>query len=113
MSTVFPATTSIDQARDWYLTVTYADSTGTPINITGYTAAFALAQTLNSSIVLSLTTGSGITITGSTGVIALHATSTQTAIDAGQYRAELVITSPSGVETSLLKGQIAVTSKVV
>jgi hypothetical protein len=113
MANLFPSTVVIDQSRDWYLTVTYADSTGTPINLTGYTASFALAQNLNGATILTLSTGSGITITGSTGVIALHATPSQTAIDPGQYRAELVITSGAGIQTSLLKGQITISSKVV
>jgi len=109
MSSPFPSTTTIDQAADWYLTVTYQDSTGTPINLTNYTAKFSL---VSGSTSLILTTGSGITITGATGTIALHATATQTSIDAGQYRAELVITSSNSVVTSLLKGVIVVTPKV-
>jgi len=113
MSAPFPATTSIDQSRDWYLTVTYADSTGTPINITGYTAVFAMTQNFGSSSSgLTLSTGNGITITGSTGVISLHATAAQTSVSPGTYTSELMITSPAGVETSLLKGNLTVVAKV-
>jgi hypothetical protein len=44
--------------------------------------------------------------------VAIHATSTQTSIPAGSYNAELVITSPTNVATSLIKGSIVVSTKV-
>jgi hypothetical protein len=114
MSAPFPNSVVIDQARDWFLTVQYEDPSGTPINLTGYTAAFAMSQGFNNSIELQLSSPSnGITITPSTGTIAIHATATQTAIDAGTYTAELIVTSASGVETSLLKGNLVVSAKVV
>lgn len=113
MSAPFPVTVSIDQGRDWYLTVTWNDSSGNPVNLTGYTASFGMSQGFNPAISLALTTGSGITLGGSAGTISLHATYSQTSIPAGTYTAELVLTSGGGVETSLLKGQISVTAKVV
>jgi hypothetical protein len=113
MSAPIPTTVVIDQARDFYLTTVYQDSTGTPINLTGYTATFAIGNSYNGATVLTLTVGSGITITASTGTITVHATSSQTAITDGSYVAELVITSSAGVATSLLKGAIVVKPKVV
>jgi len=112
MSAPIPSTVVIDQARDFYLTTVYQDATGTAINLTGYTATFALASNYNGATALSLTNGSGITITGSTGTINIHATATQTAIGEGTYVAELMITSGAGIETSLLKGNIVVKAKV-
>ena len=112
MAGQFPVNLIIDQARDWYLTVTYNDPSGTPINLTGYTATFALAQGSTGVIKLSLTSSSGITLGGSAGTISLHATNTQTEIDAGPYVAELYVTAPGGVETCLLKGNIPVIAKV-
>ena len=112
MSSSFPMNTTIDQGRDWYLVVTYNDASGSPINLTGYTASFAMAQSLNPAISLSLTSGAGITLGGTAGTISLHATYTQTSIPAGTYTAELVVTSGGDVETSLLKGQITVSAKV-
>ena len=113
MAGTIPPNIVIDQARDWYLTVTYQTSSGTPINLTGYTANFAMSQGYNNATVLTLATGSGITITGATGTIDLYATQSQTSISAGTYTAELVITSGSSIETSLLKGNITVSAKVV
>jgi hypothetical protein len=66
----------------------------------------------NTAAVLALTTNSGITLGGTAGTITIHATSTQTAITAGNYVAELVVTSGAGVQTSLLKGPFVVQPKV-
>jgi len=112
MAAKFPPDVVIDQGRDFFFTAIY-ENAGTPINLTGYTAAFSLSQNYNGATNLSLTTGSGITITGSTGTINVHATAVQTEIPAGTYVAELTITSGGGIETSLLKGNLVVLAKVV
>jgi hypothetical protein len=105
---------SIDQARDWYLTITWNDSNNTPINLTGYSATFNLATSYNATTsALTLTSASGITLGGAAGTIAIHATPTQTSISAGTYFGELVLTSGSAVQTSLLKGQLTVNAKVI
>lgn len=105
---------TIDQGSDWYLTVTYKNPNGTPINLTGYTAALQLRSLPESpTAVLSLSTGSGITITGATGVVDIHATATQTrAIDEGTYYYDLEITSPATIVTRLIQGQAVVTPEV-
>lgn len=105
---------TIDQGSDWYLTVTYKNPNGTPINLTGYTAALQLRSLPESpSAVLSLSTGSGITITGATGVVDIHATATQTrAIDEGTYYYDLEITSPATIVTRLIQGQAVVSPEV-
>jgi hypothetical protein len=105
--------TTIDQGADWYITFVYQDSNGSPINITGYTAALQLrSEPSDMNTVLSLSTGSGITITGATGTIAVHATATQTgAISAGVYFYDLEITE-SVVVTRLIQGQITVSAQV-
>jgi LEA14-like dessication related protein len=106
--------TTIDQGADWYLNFNYQNPNGTPVNITGYTAALQLRTSpLAKTTALSLTTGSGITITGSTGLIAVHATATQTgAITNGMYVYDLEITSGQGVITRLIQGTINVSAQV-
>lgn len=106
--------TTIDQGADWYLTVTYENPNGTPINISNYTAALQIRSLPSSpDYVLSLSTGSGITITGATGVVAIHATAIQTgAIDEGNYYYDLEITSPASVVTRLVQGQVVVSAEV-
>ena len=110
MAGTFPSNVVIDQDRDVFLTVTYKDSTGTPVNLTGYTSQFALAS--SNQTILSLSSPTSITL-NSAGVISIHATSTQTAIPAGQYNAELIVTSGAGVETSILKGNLIVSPAVI
>lgn len=104
----------IDQGADWFFNVTYEQPAGTPVNITGYTAALQLRSLPESTTaVLSLATGSGITITGSSGLVAVHATASQTgAIVAGDYYYDLEITSPQGIVTRLVQGQALVNPQV-
>lgn len=109
--------TVIDQGADWYFNVTYQNPNGTPINLTGYTAACQLRSLPNSpSAVLTLTTqNGGIAITAGTGVVALHATAIQTmAIDEGNYFYDVEIYSPANpsVVTRLVQGQITVSAEV-
>jgi len=105
---------TIDQGANWDLNVEYDNPNGTPVNLTGYTAALQLRSLPESATaVLSLSTGSGITITGATGLVAISATATQTrAIDEGTYYYDLEITSPAGVVTRLVQGQAVVTPEV-
>jgi hypothetical protein len=109
--------TVIDQGADWFFNVTYQNPNGTPINLTGYTAACQLRSLPSSpSAVLTLTTqNGGITITAATGVVALRATAAQTmAIDEGNYVYDLEIYSPANpsVVTRLVQGQITVSAEV-
>ena len=113
MAAPIPKGTSIDQSRDFYLTVTWKDSNQVPINLTGYTATFSMRQNHETPVILTVTSANGITLGGSTGVITVHLTNGQTGMDEGNYVAELVLTSGAGIETSLLKGYLPVTAKVV
>ena len=105
----------IDQGADWFLNVTYDNPNGTPVNLTGYTAALQLRSLPTDTVaVLTLTTSAGITITPLTGLVAIHATATQTrAIDEGIYYYDLEITQTStGIVTRLIQGQADVSPEV-
>jgi hypothetical protein len=109
----------IDQGADWFLNVNYDNPNGTPVNLTGYSAALQLRSYPDApTAVLSLTsaTNGGITITALTGLVAIHATATQTrAIDEGTYYYDLEITSPatpSAIVTRLIQGQAVVSAEV-
>ena len=108
--------TVIDQGADWYLTVTYENPNGTPINLAGYSAALQLRSLPSDpTAVLTLTTANnGIAITAATGVVAIHATATQTrAIDEGTYYYDLEITDTfTSVVTRLVQGQVVVSPEV-
>lgn len=104
----------IDQGANWNLSITYKDSAGTAINLTGYTAAMQFRLTSSSATsALSLTTGAGITITGATGTIAIAATAAQTGdMAAAKYDYDLEITSGTGVVTRLIQGVATVNAQV-
>lgn len=106
----------IDQGADWKVNLVYKDSTGAPIDLTGYTAKLQLRTTYDAaSASLTLSTGSGITITPSTGNIAIHATATQTGADgslvAGEYVYDLEITL-AGEVTRVIQGRAIVRPQV-
>lgn len=105
----------IDQGSTYTLALTYKDSNGTAINLTGYTAAMQVRDTVNSATtVLSLSSPSnGIVITGATGLINITITAAQTtALIANTYVYDLEITSGSGVVTRLIQGSVIVNAEV-
>lgn len=106
---------TINQGATFELTVTWKDSTGAAINLTGYSARMQVRETYSSaSTVVSLTNGSGITLGGATGTIAILISATTTAAltapFSGVYDLELV--SAGGVVTRLLQGAATVTPEV-
>ena len=84
------------------------------VDITGYTARMQLRSLPNDPYaVLTLTETSGITIDGPTGTLAVRATAAQTAaIIAGPYYYDLEITSPTGVRTRIVQGELNVNAEV-
>ena len=100
---------TIDQGADWFLSVQYKDSAGTPIDLAGYTAAMQFRPVSSNTTALNLTSSSGITITAATGTLAIRITAAQSAVlEATQFDYELEITSGSGVVTRLIQGLVAV-----
>jgi hypothetical protein len=107
--------TTIDQGADWFINFTYENPAGTPVNLTGATAALQIRTSpLAKTAVLTLTSAvdDGITITPLTGLIACRATATQTtAITNGRYAYDLEITQNS-IVTRLVQGTIEVSPQV-
>jgi hypothetical protein len=108
--------TVIDQGADWFINFTYKNPNGTPVDITGYTAALQIRTSpLAKTAVLSLTSPSnGIVITGATGLIECRATAAQTtAITNGRYAYDIEITAPAtGIVTRLVQGTVEVSAQV-
>lgn len=105
----------INQGATFELTVTWKDSAGTAINLTGYSARMQVRETYSSSsTIVSLTNGSGITLGGAAGTIAIVISATTTAAltapFSGVYDLELV--SAGGVVTRLLQGAATVSPEV-
>jgi hypothetical protein len=106
---------TINQGATYELTVTWKDSAGTAINLTGYSARMQVRETYSStSTIVSLTNGSGITLGGAAGTIAILISATTTAAltapFSGVYDLELV--SAGGVVTRLLQGAATVSPEV-
>ena len=104
----------IDQGATYTLALSYKDSAGTAINLTGYTAAMQLRKTVGSATAsLSLTSSSGIVITGATGLINITITATQSRdLVPDIYVYDLEITSGAGIVTRLVQGSVIVSAEV-
>ena len=105
----------IKQGATLSLTATWKDSSGTAVNLTGYTARLQVRATYDSSsTILSLTSAAGITLGGAAGTIAITASATTTAALtapwSGVYDLELV--SGGGEVTRLLEGIATVSPEV-
>lgn len=95
-------------------TVTWKNSAGDPINLTGYTARMQVRADYDSTIaVLTLTTeNGGITLGGSAGTIVITATATATtALSASTYVYDLELVLGSTV-TRLIQGSFVVNAEV-
>lgn len=105
----------IKQGATLSLTATWRDSSGTAVNLTGYTARMQVRSAYEAtSTILSLTSGSGITLGGAAGTIAItasaNATAALTAPWSGVWDLELV--SGGGEVTRLMEGAVTVTPEV-
>lgn len=105
----------IKQGATYQLTVTWKDSAGTAINLTGYTARMQVRETYSSSsTIVSLTSSSGITLGGSAGTIAILISATTTAALTAPFSGvyDLEVVDASGVVTRLLEGAATVSPEV-
>ena len=85
------------------------------VNVTGYTAKMQVRQDVDSaSTIVELSTDNGRIVTGTTdGKFTLTLTAAETTpLPPGNYVYDLEITSPGGVETTLLTGGFAVIAEV-
>jgi hypothetical protein len=102
-----------DQGATWSEVWTWLDANNVPVNLTGYTAKLDWATAPGAAPVLALTEAAGIALGGALGTITPTATAAQTsAVAARAYLYDLFLTSPGGVVTRLLAGQVLVTARV-
>lgn len=105
---------TLDQGATYNLVVVYKDDSGTPVNLTGFSAYMQLRESYDSTVAdLTLSTANGgIVIDGINGEITITATATQTvALVSDFYVYDLELVNGSNV-TRLLQGQITVNSEV-
>jgi len=101
----------IDQGADFSTTVTISDSSGSALDLTGYTALAQVRKTYES------TTSTAFTATfasdRTTGQITISLTDTQTStLDHGRYVWDLLITDASDNKTRVVEGIATVNPSV-
>ena len=103
-----------DQGATFERVITVKDSTGTPMNLTGYTARMQVRREIESSTTLvELTTQNGrITLGGAAGTITLSMNAATTAAieDEGVYDLEII--SSGGAVHRVLKGRFVLDLEV-
>ena len=104
-----------DQGSTFTRQLTWEDSAGSAINLTGYTARMDVRTSIDAAgaATLSLTTGNGrIVLGGTAGTIALSAEGTATAaVAAGDYVYDLELVSGSTI-TRLVQGTFTLRGEV-
>lgn len=103
-----------EQGATFSRVFTWEDSTGAPVNVTGYTARMQVRETLTAaSTLLSFTTeNGGITLGGIAGTITVTATAeTTAAVSAGCYVYDLELINGATVYR-LVQGQFTVDGEV-
>ena len=103
----------LEQGSTFGLTITYKDSNGTAINLTGYSARMQMRRTYEDSALIELTTDNGrITLGGSAGTVTLTIAAGDTAAlpsVEGVYDLELV---SGDIVDKLLAGTFTVAREV-
>jgi hypothetical protein len=105
----------IEQGSTLLKPIVWKDSTGTPVNLIGYSAKMQVRQSANADeVLLEMSTSNGkISITPQTGTINLIFSATSTAaINWKRGKYDLELTSPSGDVTRLIEGAITVSKEI-
>jgi hypothetical protein len=105
----------VKQGATFQLTITWKDSAGTAINLTGYTARAQARLTYDTSTtIFSLTSSAGITLGGAAGTIAIVIAAGTTAALAAPWSGvwDLELVSGAGIVTRLLEGTANVSPEV-
>lgn len=105
----------LEQGSTLLKPIVWKDSSGTPVNLTGYSARMQVRQSVASpDVLLELSTANNkIQITPLTGTITLVFDATTTAgITWKRGKYDLELTSSSGAVTRLIEGQITVSQEI-
>lgn len=110
----------VEQGADWSISLIWKDDTGTPVNLTGYTARLQIRKAFKeTSTKLDLTSAAGaIVLGGSAGTVMVNATAAQTSGISLDYQLlfwkdgkqtqsmvyDLILTDSSSRVTRLLQG---------
>lgn len=100
----------VDQGSFYRTYVTVANTDGTPMDLTGYTAASQMRKSYQSTGAYNFTTS----ISNPTqGRVRVELSSEQSrAIPAGKYLYDLEVTSPSGERTRVVEGIVLINPEI-
>lgn len=106
---------AIEQGADFFFDLTYKDDTGTPIDLTGYSARMQIREEVSSNIALvSISSATGeIVLGGIAGTIAVHipaSVTTGLSFNTGKY--DLELEDSAGVVTRLIQGSVTLSPEV-
>ena len=100
----------IDQGATFTTTVTVTDSNGDAVNLSGYSVAAQIRKTFLSS---SATAFTATISNASSGEITISLTDTHTtALEAGRFVYDVLITASGGTKTRVVEGQVTVNPSV-
>ena len=100
----------IDQGATFTTTVTVTDSNGDAVNLSSYSVAAQIRKTFLSS---SATAFTATISNASSGEITISLTDTQTtALEAGRFVYDVLITASGGTKTRVVEGQVTVNPSV-
>ena len=100
----------VDQGTDFSETIIAKTSTGSIIDLSGYTVAGQIRKTYDSSTATPFTAGFGVRTSGE--VTIELARSVTSSLEAGRYVYDVEITSGADKRTRLVQGQVTVTQEV-
>lgn len=100
----------VDQGSFYRTYVTVANTDGTPLDLTGFTAASQMRKSYQSSTAYNFTTS----ISNPTqGRVRVELSSDQSrAIPAGKYLYDVEVTSPSGERTRVVEGIVLINPEI-
>jgi len=100
----------IDQGATFTTTVTVTDANGDAVNLSGYSVAAQIRKTFLSS---SATAFTATISNASSGEITISLSPTQTtALEAGRFVYDVLITASGGTKTRVVEGQVTVNPSV-
>ena len=100
----------IDQGATFTTTVTVTDANGDAVNLSGYSVAAHIRKTFLSS---SATAFTATISNASSGEITISLSPTQTtALEAGRFVYDVLITASGGTKTRVVEGQVTVNPSV-
>lgn len=105
---------TIEQGATWQLVVTWTDSAGALVNLTGYSAVATVKTTYGgTALITASSVGGTITLGGAAGTITINVPYATTAALGAQTGVwDLELTSSDGIRTRLLEGAATITPEV-